>query len=106
MNGLFGLVGLLFGASEIIKEKTTKPLPKATRFDWDAYYEDIRKGMTTQEQIKKRQRGGYWTTKPLPSERPLDVVDDVERYESDKKIYGESLAEIRRKNGLYRRSGG
>ena len=61
---LAGLVATLFVGSQIVKEKMEKPAPKGTRFDWDAYYKDIENGMTTVEQIKKRQRGGYNTTKP------------------------------------------
>ena len=105
MHGLLGILSILFSAKEIVKEAVEKPAPQGTRFDWDAYWEDVRNGMTSVEQIKKRQRGGYLTTKPKPPEwyeLPLDTVVDTERYENDKKQYGESVAEQWRKTGSYR----
>lgn len=102
---MFKLLHCFFAAKEIIEEKTEKPAPKGTRFDWDAYWEDVRNGMTSVEQIKKRQRGGYLTTKPKSPEwheLPMDTVVDTKRYEHDKVTYGENIAETWRKNGSYR----
>ena len=102
---LFGVIATLFAGKQLIKEKMEKPTPKGTRFDWDAYYKDIENGMTTMEQIKKRQNGGYNTTKPAEPkwyELPIDTVVDTKRYEHDKAKYGEEMAEMWRKNGSYR----
>lgn len=63
MFNLFGLVCILYSAVQIIKEAFEKPIPKEAKFDWDAYYEDIRNGMTTMQQIEKRKKGEYLTTK-------------------------------------------
>ena len=105
MFGLLTIVSTLLATKGFIKEKLEKPAPKGARFDWDAYYKDIANGMSTMEQIKKRQRGGYITTKPdLPKwyELPIDAVIDTKRYEHDKATYGEYIAEAKRKNGVYR----
>ena len=51
---------------------------------------------------EKRQRGGYMTTKPLPEPKEvIPKVVDMKRYQHDKKLYGESITEVNRKNGLY-----
>ena len=64
MFDLFAIISAFIGAKEIIKEKIEPVAPRSTRFDWDAYWEDVRNGMSTAKQIKKRERGGYMTTKP------------------------------------------
>jgi hypothetical protein len=105
MFGLLSVVSMILTTKEIIKEKTEPVAPKGTRFDWDAYWEDIRNGMTIMEQIKKRERGGYLATKPTPPQwhdLPLDAVVDTERYKHDKELYGENIVENWRKCGRYR----
>ena len=54
---------LILAIGSIIKEKTEPVPPKGMHFDWDAYWNDVNNGMSSVEQIKKRQRGGYMTTK-------------------------------------------
>ena len=105
MFGLLGFVSILFAIKEVVKEKTEPVVPKGTRFDWDAYYKDIENGISAMEQVRKRQRGGYMTTKPATPkwyELPLDTVVDTKRYKHDKEVYGEHIAESWRKNGQYR----
>ena len=97
MFDLLFLVSTFFTGKELVKEKLEKPAPTGTRFDWDAYWKDIENGMTTMEQIKKRERGGYNTTEPL------NIVVDVERYKRDKKNFGETFAENQRERGSYRK---
>lgn len=63
INILF-VIAAIFAIKQIIKEAAEKPAPKDTRFDWDAYWKDVENGMPTTEQIKKRQNGGYYTTRP------------------------------------------
>lgn len=103
---MFGLLtAIVLTAKEIIKEKTEPVVPKGTRFDWDAYWKDVEDGMSTIEQIEKRKRGDYMTTKPAAPkwyELPMDTVVDIKRYEHDKEIYGERMTESWRKNGQYR----
>ena len=58
--------------------------------------------MPAMEQVRKRQRGGYMTAEPL--HEPKEVIPkvvDMKRYEHDKKLYGEAIAEVWRKNGSY-----
>ena len=62
--GVIVVIAIVYIAYKLLSEALEKPLPKGAYFDWDAYDEDIRRGMTTEEQLKKRKRGGYYTTKP------------------------------------------
>ena len=64
MFDLLGMLSMFLSIKEVIKEKTEPVAPATMRFDWDAYRSDISK-MSVQEQMKKVNRGGYWTTKPL-----------------------------------------
>ena len=63
---LFFAIVLILGIVQLLKETLEKPAPKGTRFDWDAYWKDIDNGIGAMEQVRKRQRGGYLTTEPLP----------------------------------------
>ena len=126
---MFNIITLLATAvagTKIVKEKLEPTVPAGTRFDWDAYWEDIRNGMDCQTQIKKQQRGGYNTTAPKKPEKrqltfnewrainearrkeadrmqvPMDAIVDVERYKKACEKYGKEEAEINRKNGYYR----
>ena len=68
MNLLF-IIAIIFAIKQILKETFEKPAPKGTRFDWDVYWEDVNNGMSSMEQVRKRQRGGYMTTEPLPEKK-------------------------------------
>ena len=105
MFNLFLVVSIIFAIIELIKEKFEPVTPPNTRFDWDAYWNDVKNGISTTEQIKKRERGGYLTTTPKQSEwweLPIDTIVDVNRYQRDKDTYGDYVAEMWRKNGSYR----
>lgn len=104
MFGALTFVAVVVSVWQWAKEKMEPALPRNARFDWDAYWEDVRNGMGSAEQIKKRTSGGYYTTKPAPPnpmDLPLETVVDVERYLHDKELYP-SYAEQKRKNGGYR----
>lgn len=106
MFGLLSFVSALFSIRELANKETEPVMPKGRRFDWDTYREDIRNGIDAMEQIEKRERGEYMTTKPHISkwyELPIDTIVDTERYEHDKKTYGEDTAEYWRRTGSYRR---
>ena len=99
---LITVFSALFLGVQVVKEKTEPVVPKGTRFDWDVYWADVEKGMPAMEQIRKRQRGGYMTTKPLPEPKEvIPKVVDMKRYQHDKKLYGEAIAEVDRKCGMY-----
>lgn len=110
MFDILKIIHILCTANEYIKEKTEPVAPKGTRFDWDAYWKDVKNGMTCMEQVKKRQNGDYMTINPLPQkpiipkwyEVPTDTVIDTKRYEHDKELYGEEIVEVWRKHGSYR----
>lgn len=94
------VIGLIFTAKEIFAEKSERKLYN-TCFDWDEYWKDVRCGMTTEQQIKKRRNGGYTTTSPCFS-NPRKSDFDHARYEHDKALYGEAVAEMWKQNGSYR----
>ena len=64
MFDLITVISMLFSAKTAIKESVEPVAPATMRFDWDAYRQDINK-MSVKEQMKKVERGGYFTTKPL-----------------------------------------
>ena len=102
MLDLFAILAALFAAREVIKEKAEPVAPKGIRFDWDAYWADVDNGIPIMKQVKKRQSGGYTTTKPLS--KPVEVIPkvvDMKRYQHDKKVYGEAITEVNREYGLY-----
>ena len=105
MFDLIAIISTIFSIKEIINEKTEPVTPKCVRFDWDAYWNDVRNGMSTTEQIKKRERGGYMTVKPEPPkwyELPIDTIIDIDQYKQDKESWGVEYAEYRRNKGAYR----
>jgi len=93
---IVGVLSLIYAAYKIISEKLEKPAPANRRFDWDAYWKDVENGMSVTDGIKKQKRGDYWTTKPENN------LVDIERYEHDKKYFGEECADGWRKNGYYK----
>lgn len=96
------IVSIVFTVYKIIKEKNMPKAPKGTRFDWDRYNEDIKSGMTCMEQLKKTEHGDYYTTNPLHEKKEIiPKVVDMVRYQHDKELYGEEIAETFRKNGSY-----
>lgn len=102
MFNWFTALAIGFAAKEIIKEKTEPVAPKGTRFDWDAYWEDVKNGTSCMEQVRKCEHGGYMTTKSLP--KPKEIIPkvvDVKRYQHDKQLYGETTAEMWRICGYY-----
>lgn len=73
MHLLF-VIAIIYAVVKLVKEALEKPAPKGQRFDWDAYWKDVENGMDSMEQVRKRQRGGYLTTEPLPSSNVKTVT--------------------------------
>lgn len=65
---------IIYVVVKLVKEALEKPAPKGQRFDWDVYWQDVNNGMDAMEQVRKRQRGGYLTTEPLPSSNAQTVI--------------------------------
>lgn len=99
--GILTVVAAIYLFCLWLNEKLEKPAPENQRFDWDAYDEDAKNGMPIMDQLRKQQRGEYWTTKPLPP-IPEDGIVGRERYERDKKLYGEAIVEVWRECGNYK----
>ena len=102
MFNLFFALATVFAAKEVIKEKIEPIASKETRFDWEAYWTDVENGISAMEQVRKRQRGEYMTTKQIPVPKEIiPKVIDMKRYQNDKQLYGETTAEMWRKCGFY-----
>lgn len=103
MINLFAALAACLTIKEVVQEKAEPVAPKGTRFDWNMYWDDVDRGMSATEQINKRQSGGYMTTAPLPTSFPvIHGVVDVKRYQHDKRVYGDAIAEMNRRNGSYK----
>lgn len=63
---IFAIVWIV---GNLLKGALEKPAPKGQRFDWDAYWKDVESGVDSMEQVRKRQRGDYLTTDPLPNSK-------------------------------------
>lgn len=97
MGAIFFIVAFIYTVYVLIREKVAKPIcPKGARFDWDAYWKDIENGIEPMEQIKKREKGGYYTTEP-----ENDLVD-IDRYNKHLQQFGQEVAEKWRKQGFYK----
>ena len=99
MFDIIGIIGILFTTKEIIADKLERK-KGITYFNWDEYWKDVKCGITTEQQLKKRQNGGYTTTSSCFSNRTKTAFD-YERYNHDKELYGEAIAEVWRNNGSY-----
>lgn len=103
MIDLFAALAACLTIKEVVQEKAEPVAPKDIRFNWSMYWDDVDKGMSATEQINKRQSGGYMTTAPLPISSPaIHGVVDVKRYQHDKRVYGDAIAEMNRQNGSYK----
>jgi hypothetical protein len=102
MFDLIGLIGAAIGIGGMIKEACEPVAPKNTRFDYDAYNEDIRNGITSKKQLEKIKRGEYNTTMPR-KEKPDSIYGlvDIKRYNRDKEKFGKDIAEQWRRCGFY-----
>lgn len=93
---LLALIWLLY------KLFSEKPCPPGHRFDSDKKTEDMLSGISFDEIERRQKKGYYWTPKEEIESRNAKKksfkygqqnVVDVERYENDKKIYGEEYTE-------------
>lgn len=99
MFNLFALVSSLFVTKEVVKESLEPVAPPEQHFDWDAYFDDIDSGIAPMEQVRKRQRGGYNTCKPIPIQKTLRDFQ-YEKYLKDKADNPE-YAEVKNQMGVY-----
>lgn len=87
-----------------------KPCPPGHRFDSDKKTEDMLSGISFDEIEHRQKKGYYWTPKEEIERRNEEKksfkygqqnIVDVERYEKDKKTFGEEYTEILRMGGAY-----
>lgn len=98
LNVLFWASVVVF-VKEIIKESIEPVAPPEQRFDWDSYYDDIDSGIAPMEQVRKRQRGGYNTCKPIPTQKTLRDFQ-YEKYLKDR-ADNFAYAEAKNQMGAY-----
>lgn len=99
MLNLLSLIGSLFVAKEAIQETLEPVAPPEQHFDWDAYYDDIDSGIAPMEQVRKRQKGGYNTCKPISTQKTLRDFQ-YEKYLKDK-ADNPAYAEAKNQMGAY-----
>lgn len=103
--GLFSPAVLLLAGGKIVKEKLEPKVTQPRYFDWDAYWSDVKNGMSTMEQLEKRKRGEYYTNvKPKKEEKdklPMRAIVDVERYERDRNFTTSTPLKTMRELGEY-----
>ena len=98
----------------IYKAFSEKPCPPGYRFDLDKKTEDMLNGVSFDERERRQKKGYYYSPKEeiekrreekkaykyVPKYEKLNVVD-IERYENDRKIFGEEYTEQLRQGGAY-----
>ena len=62
--GVYFVIAVVYIGYHLLKEALEKPAPQGRYFDWDAYQQDVRNGITAEEQMKKCRCGAYYTTIP------------------------------------------
>lgn len=78
----------------LLRDLLESPAEENLRFDWDAYNQDIERGLDSKTQIQKLRSGAYNTTAPY-------TVIDLERYYYDLNIYGKEFVDRKKKDGEY-----
>lgn len=99
---IYALLGFGYLIYLFVKKLGEKPLPSNSRLDWDKFYDDAEKGLSTKQLHDGIKKGKYWTTEPAWYQLPVDTVVNVKKYEEEKATYGEHYAEWRRQTGAYR----
>ena len=84
-----------------------KPCPPGHKFDSEKELQDLRDGIGVQEWQRRKKKGYYYSTPEEIAQRQkakevIPGVVDIERYEYDKKLWGEEKAEQRRTAGHYK----
>lgn len=98
-----GIIGLIAGAKQLIKESTEKPIPAEFWNNKDLMYKDkINPDVSPQEIMKNLEKGKYYSPTVIAEryEQPVKMVDR-KSYNHDVRVYGKEVADDNAKLGLY-----
>lgn len=99
-----GIIGLIAGARQLIKEATEKEIPASYWNNKDLMYRDkMNPDISPQQVMKNLERGKYYAPEVIPEryEMPAKPIIDRESYEHDVKKYGKEVADANAKYGMY-----
>lgn len=104
MFDAIGIIGLIVGTKQIIKESTEKELPAEYWNNKLLMHEDkMNPDISPKEFMKNLKDGKYCSSKVISEryEMPVKPIVDKKRYNHDVKIYGKEIADDNAKQGLY-----
>lgn len=98
-----GIIGLIAGAKQLIKESTEKPVPAEYWNNKALMHEDkMNPDVSPQQVMKNIKKGKYYSPTVIPEryEQPVKIVDR-KSYNHDVRVYGKEVADDNAKLGLY-----
>lgn len=98
-----GIIGLIAGAKQIIKEATEKEIPAEYWNNKALIHKDkMNPDISPQQIMKNLKAGKYYSSTVIPEryEMPVKIVDR-KGYEYDVRKYGKEIADSNAKLGLY-----
>lgn len=98
-----GIIGLIAGAKQIIKEATEKEIPAENWNNKALMHKDkMNPDVSPQQIMKNIEKGKYYSPTVIPEryEMPVKIVDK-KSYEHDVRVYGKEVADSNAKMGLY-----
>ena len=101
-----GILGMIMGAKQLIKESTEKEIPASYWNNKDLMHKDkMNPDISSQQIMKNLERGKYYSPTVIPEryEQPKSKIIDKERYEHDVKMYSKAVADIEASRGGYSR---
>lgn len=103
MFDAFGIIGLIAGAKQLIKESTEKPVPAEYWNNKDLMHKDKMNPDVSPQQFMKNLKDGKYCSSEVIPERYEKTVKIVDRkgYEHDVRVYGKEIADDNAKMGLY-----
>ncbi len=99
-----GIIGLIAGTKQIIKEKTEKEIPAEYWNNKDLMHKDKMNPDISPEQLMKNiENGKYYSPTVIPEHYEMLVkpIVDKKRYNHDVRMYGKEIADDNAKQGLY-----
>ena len=103
LDGL-GIIGLIAGAKQLIKESTEKPIPAEFWNNKALMHKDKMNPDVSPQQIMKNLKDGkYCSSEVIPEkyEMPVKPIVDKKGYEHDVRMYGKEIEDENAKMGLY-----
>lgn len=98
-----GIIGLIAGAKQLIKESTEKEIPAENWNNKALMHKDkMNPDVSPQQIMKNLEKGKYYSPTVIPEryEMPVKIVDK-KSYEHDVRVYGKEVADSNAKLGLY-----